>query len=77
MPVIGIFTKLDGRETKVIAADPTLFSSTSDFLNPPPWVRQKINEFIDGLEGKFKDLEHPPAAFIKVESMYILSELQI
>jgi hypothetical protein len=77
VPVIGIFTKLDGRETKVMAANSTLLSSETDFLNPPPWVRQKINEFVDDLERKLKDLEHPPGAFIRVESMCILSEEQI
>ena len=60
-----------------MAANPTLFSSVSDFLNPPSWVQEKIIEFVDGLEGKFKALDHPPTHFIKVERAYILSEEQI
>jgi hypothetical protein len=74
VPVIAIFTKLDGRRTKVMAANLTLLSSSSDFVDPPPWVQQKVTEFVDELERKFKSLEHPPADVIKVESTYILSE---
>ena len=60
-----------------MAANHSLLSSDSDFLNPPPWVYEKTAEFVDGLERKFRVLDYPPTRFIKVESMYILSEQQI
>jgi hypothetical protein len=74
VPVIGIFTKLDGREmkmmTEVLDPDP----SPSDFLDCAPEVKQKVAEFIDGLETQFQKQQHPPAGFIRVRSMYTLSE---
>ena len=48
--------------------------SPSDFIHPPPEVKQKVAAFIAGLETEFRNLEYPPAAFISVGSTYILSE---
>jgi hypothetical protein len=74
VPVIGIFTKLDGRETKVfnevVGPDP----SPSDFLDRTPEVEQKVAEFVNGLETQFRDQRYPPAGFIRIGSMYTLSE---
>jgi hypothetical protein len=73
VPVIGIFTKLDGRELEVMdAVCPN--PSPSDFIHPPPEVEQKAAEFIDGLETQIWKQQYPPAAFIRVKSKFILSE---
>ena len=74
MPVIGIFTKLDGRELKVMDAVLGPNPSPSDFIHPPPEVEEKVAEFINGLETHFRKEQYPPATFIRVGSMYILSE---
>jgi hypothetical protein len=72
VPVIGIFTKLDGRMD--IVMDAVLPNpSRSDYLHPPQEVEDKMAEFIDGLERKFRNQLHPPAAFVSVGSMHILS----
>jgi hypothetical protein len=72
VPVIGIFTKLDGRRTKVMTSVLGNTPNLSDILSPPPQVEQGITGFIGDLEKKFKDTEHPPSAFIKLESTYFL-----
>ena len=74
MPVIGIFTKLDGRELKVLGTVLGPNPSPSDFIHPPPEVEQKVEEFINGLETQFRKQQFPPTAFIRVGSTYILSE---
>jgi hypothetical protein len=72
VPVIGIFTKLDGRMD--IVMDTVLPNpSRSDYLHPPQEVEEKVAKFIDGLERKFRNQLHPPAAFVSVGSMCILS----
>jgi hypothetical protein len=76
VPVIGIFTKLDGRETKVMSEVVGPDPSQSDFLDCVPKVEQKVAEFVNGLETQFQDHQHPPAGFIRVRSMYTLSEPQ-
>jgi len=55
--------------TAVLGPNPSL----SDFLHPPPEVERKVAEFVDGLETQFRNQPYPPAAFIKVGSMYDLS----
>jgi hypothetical protein len=70
VPVIGIFTKLDGRETKVMSEVLGPDPSQSDFLDCTPKVEQKVAEFINGLKTQFRDCLHPPAGFITVKSMY-------
>jgi hypothetical protein len=74
VPVIGIFTKLDGRETKMmnVVLGPT--PSPSDFIDRAPEVEQKVAEFINGLKTLFQEQRYPPSAFIGVGSMYILLE---
>ncbi|KAF9504586.1 hypothetical protein BS47DRAFT_1355000 [Hydnum rufescens UP504] len=69
VPVIGIFTKLDGRETKVRSAvlEPT--AGPSDFLARAPEVKQKVAEFVHGLETEFQKEQYPPAGFARVGSM--------
>ena len=50
--------------------------SPSDFIHPPPEVEQKVTEFINGLKTRFQEEQYPPAAYIRVGGMYILSEYQ-
>ncbi|KAF9505474.1 hypothetical protein BS47DRAFT_1353917 [Hydnum rufescens UP504] len=74
VPVIGIFTKLDGRETKVMSTVLDSTASPSDFLDRVPEVKQKVAEFVHGLQTKFQKAQYPPAGFAGVGSMYTLSE---
>ncbi|KAF9506069.1 hypothetical protein BS47DRAFT_1399828 [Hydnum rufescens UP504] len=74
VPVIGIFTKLDGRETKVRSAVFDSTASPSDFLGRVAEVKQKVAEFVHGLETQFQKERYPPAGFARVGSMYTLSE---
>ncbi|KAF9505330.1 hypothetical protein BS47DRAFT_1354043 [Hydnum rufescens UP504] len=74
VPVIGIFTKLDGRETKVRTALLDHTASPSDFLACAPEVNRKVAEFVDGLQTEFQKEQYPPAGFARVGSMYTLSE---
>jgi hypothetical protein len=76
VPVIGIFTKLDGREMKVMGEVLSPDASQSDFLDCAPKVEQKVVQFINDLETQFRDCQHPPASFIRVRSMCILAKLQ-
>ncbi|KAF9504980.1 hypothetical protein BS47DRAFT_1354519, partial [Hydnum rufescens UP504] len=66
VPVVGIFTKLDGRETKVMSEVLGPDPSQSDFLD--------LAEFVNGLETQFRDHQHPPAGFIRVRNMDQVSE---
>ena len=74
VPVIGVFTKLDGRETKVMAAFFGPDPSPSDFLHPPPEIHQGTTQFVEELETKFRKLPHPPTAFVRVRSTCMLSD---
>jgi hypothetical protein len=74
VPVIGIFTKLDGRETKMMSEVLGPAPNPSDFLDRAPEVQRKVAEFMDGLETQFQKQQYPPAGFIRVGSMYALSE---
>jgi hypothetical protein len=74
VPVIGIFTKLDGRKTKIMTELLGPASEPSDFLTRAPEVEQKVAEFVNGLETQFRNQRYPPAGFLRVGSMYILSE---
>ena len=73
VPVIGIFTKLDGRLAKARTAVLGPNPSRSDYLHPPPEVEEKVAEFIDGLEAQFREQPYPPVAFVRVGSTYNLS----
>ncbi|KAF9516299.1 hypothetical protein BS47DRAFT_1483996 [Hydnum rufescens UP504] len=77
VPVIGIFTKLDGREMKVlnevVGPDP----SQSDFLACARKVEQKVAEFVNRLETQFRNHRHPPAGFIRVRDMDKVSEQSV
>ncbi|KAF9502641.1 hypothetical protein BS47DRAFT_1370123, partial [Hydnum rufescens UP504] len=66
VPVIGIFTKLDGRETKVRSAVLDSTASPSDFLARVAEVKQKVAEFVHGLETEFQKAQYPPAGFARV-----------
>ncbi|KAF9520045.1 hypothetical protein BS47DRAFT_1387663 [Hydnum rufescens UP504] len=70
VPVIGIFTKLDGRETKERSAvlDPT--ASPSDFLARATEVKQKVDEFVRGLKIQLQKERYPPAGFACVGNMH-------
>jgi hypothetical protein len=74
VPVIGIFTKLDGRETKVMNAVLGPAANPSDFLDRATEVQQKVAEFVNELERQFRNQQYPPAGFISVGSVYILSK---
>ncbi|KAF9519593.1 hypothetical protein BS47DRAFT_1158118 [Hydnum rufescens UP504] len=66
VPVIGIFTKLDGRKTKVMAEVLGPAPSPSDFLDCAREVEQKVAEFVEGLETQFCKQQYPPVGFIRV-----------
>ena len=70
VPVLGIFTKLDQRETRVMAA--LLRHDPSGPVPTNSWVKQKSAEFVRGLEIEFRKLPYPPASFISIGSEYIL-----
>jgi hypothetical protein len=76
VPVIGIFTKLDGRKTKVEIEVLGPAPSPSDFRDRAEEVDQKVAEFVNGLVTQFRKEEHPPTGFIGVGSMYTLSKQQ-
>ncbi|KAF9520439.1 hypothetical protein BS47DRAFT_1387458 [Hydnum rufescens UP504] len=73
VPVIGIFTKLDGRRTKVEVEVLGPSPSPPDFLNCGQEVEWKVAEFINRLEMRFQKQKYPPAGFIRVGSMHTLS----
>ena len=76
VPVVGIFTKLDGRRTKVEREVLGPAPNPSDFLDCAQEVDQKVAEFINGLETQFQIKSYPPAGFVRVGSMYTLSKQQ-
>jgi hypothetical protein len=76
VPVIGIFTKLDGRRTKVEIEVLGPAPSPSDFRDRAQEVDQKVAEFVNGLETQFRNERYPPTGFIRVGSMYTLSKQQ-
>ena len=76
VPVIGIFTKLDGRRTKVEREVLGPAPNQSDFLDRAQEVDQKVAEFVNGLETQFRNERYPPAGFMRVGSMYTLSKQQ-
>ncbi|KAF9505100.1 hypothetical protein BS47DRAFT_1354342 [Hydnum rufescens UP504] len=69
VPVIGIFTKLDGRRTKVEIEVLGPAPSPSDFRDRAQEVDQKVAEFVNGLETQFRNERYPPAGFIGVGNM--------
>ncbi|KAF9506468.1 hypothetical protein BS47DRAFT_1333835 [Hydnum rufescens UP504] len=69
VPVIGIFTKLDGRRTKVEIEVLGPAPSPSDFRDHAQEVDQKVAEFVNGLETQFRNEQYPPAGFIRVGNM--------
>jgi len=77
VPVIGIFTKLDGRRTKVEIEVLGPAPSPSDFLDCAQEVDQKVAEFVNGLETQFRNVRYPPAGFIRVGDMDKVSEWSI
>jgi len=74
VPVIGVFTKLDGRLAKARTAVLGPNPSRSHYLHPPPEIEQKVDEFIDGLEKEFRNQPYAPFAFIRVGKMHEESE---
>ncbi|KAF9507491.1 hypothetical protein BS47DRAFT_1333233 [Hydnum rufescens UP504] len=69
VPVIGVFTKLDGRRTKVEIEVLGPAPSPSDFRDRAQEVDQKVAEFVNGLETQFRNERYPPAGFIGVGNM--------
>ncbi|KAF9511203.1 hypothetical protein BS47DRAFT_1395344 [Hydnum rufescens UP504] len=70
VPVIGVFTKLDGRETielvNLLGADP----SPSDIFQSHSRVQQRTTNFIEELQTQFQRLPVPPTAFIRLGNMH-------
>jgi hypothetical protein len=60
--------RLDTEMSSVLGPD----SGPEDFLHPPPEVEQKVTEFMNRIETRFRNEPYPPVAFIKVGSTYIL-----
>ncbi|KAF9520024.1 hypothetical protein BS47DRAFT_1336318 [Hydnum rufescens UP504] len=77
VPVIGIFTKLDGRETKIMTEVLGPAPKPSDFLDRAPEVEQKVAEFVNGLETQFRNQPYPPAGFLTVGNMHEVTERSI
>ncbi|KAF9507251.1 hypothetical protein BS47DRAFT_1333382 [Hydnum rufescens UP504] len=77
VPVIGIFTKLDGREMKVMNAVLGPAANPSDFLDCATEVQQQVAEFVNGLESQFRNQQYPPAGFISVGSMHEETEQSV
>ncbi|KAF9509661.1 hypothetical protein BS47DRAFT_1348963, partial [Hydnum rufescens UP504] len=77
VPVIGIFTKLDGRKTKIMTEVLGPASEPSDFLACAPEVEQKVAEFVNGLETQFRNQRYPPAGFLRVGNMHEVTEQSI
>ncbi|KAF9507790.1 hypothetical protein BS47DRAFT_1321037 [Hydnum rufescens UP504] len=77
VPVIGIFTKLDGRKTKIMTEVLGPASEPSDFLARAPEVEQKVAEFVNGLETQFRNQRYPPAGFLRVGNMHEVTEQSI
>ncbi|KAF9507714.1 hypothetical protein BS47DRAFT_281392 [Hydnum rufescens UP504] len=77
VPVVGIFTKLDGRRTKVEIEVLGPAPSPSDFHDQAQVVDQKVAEFVNGLETRFRKEQYPPAGFIGVGDMDEVSEQSI
>jgi len=69
VPIVGIFTKLDGRRTKVEMEVLGPAATPSDFINRADEVDQKVTEFVNGLETRFRRERYPPADFIRVGDM--------
>jgi len=76
VPVIGIFTKLDGRRIKVEIEVLGPTPSPSDFHDRAQEVDREVAGFINGLQTQFRNEQYPPAGFIEVGSMYTLSKQQ-
>jgi hypothetical protein len=72
VPVIGIFTKTDGRLDIVMGSVLGPDSGPEDFVHPPREVEQRIIEFMNKLETRFRNEPYPPVAFIRVGGTYIL-----
>ncbi|KAF9509619.1 hypothetical protein BS47DRAFT_1396668 [Hydnum rufescens UP504] len=77
VPVIGIFTKLDGRKTKIMTEVLGPASEPSDFLARAPEVEQKVAEFVNRLETQFRNERYPPAGFLRVGNMHEVTEQSI
>jgi len=75
--VIGIFTKLDGRKTKIMTEVLGPAPAPSDFLDRAPEVEQKVAEFVNGLETQFRNQRYPPAGFLSVGEMHEVTERSI
>ncbi|KAF9503468.1 hypothetical protein BS47DRAFT_1356164 [Hydnum rufescens UP504] len=77
VPVIGIFTKLDGRKTKIMAEVLGPASEPSNFLDRALEVEQKVAEFVNRLETQFRNQRYPPAGFLRVGNMHEVTEQSI
>ncbi|KAF9507558.1 hypothetical protein BS47DRAFT_289612 [Hydnum rufescens UP504] len=77
VPVVGIFTKLDGRRTKVEIEVLGPRPSPSDFCDRAQEVDQKVAEFVNRLEARCWNERYPPTGFIRVENMHEVSEWSI
>ncbi|KAF9504180.1 hypothetical protein BS47DRAFT_1322676 [Hydnum rufescens UP504] len=69
VPIVAIFTKLDGRRTKVEIEVLGPAPSPSDFLLRALEVDQKVAQFVDALERQFRNQLFPPAGFLRVANM--------
>jgi hypothetical protein len=75
VPLIGIFTKLDGRDR---IEREKLFSpripTATEIISSRAQVEQRTTKFVGELQKDIRRSRHPPDAFISVRSAYVLSQ---